>query len=125
MRTVSVSELLKSGNYRIDAAILSPSKDLLATCAENKRFQHAGDSDIDGKIVMKTKRLGELDDCSGHVSKCGDKLMRHALYEACKRSSLQIHEVVGPADVWSAGPFGREGPKPAIPTMTYQSIYFP
>jgi hypothetical protein len=36
--TPRIARALKGGNYRIAAATLSPSKDRLATCAENKTW---------------------------------------------------------------------------------------
>jgi hypothetical protein len=44
-------------------------------------------------LTPRVYQSGEIDR-SGHISKCGDKLMRHALFEAANSHLAEIQEVV-------------------------------
>ena len=59
-----------------------------ATIDDPKRFRNSKAVAAHLGLTPRVYQSGELDR-SGHVSKCGDKLMRHALYEAAN-SHLRI-----------------------------------
>jgi len=52
-----------------------------ATIDDPNRFKDSKAVAAHLGLTSRVYQSGEID-CSGHVSNCGDKLMRHALYEA-------------------------------------------
>ena len=74
-----------------------------ATVDDPTRFKNSKAVAAHLGLTPRVYQSGELD-ISGHISKCGDRFMRHALYEAAN-SHLRIQEVVVVAGV---GPQARQ-----------------
>jgi transposase len=64
-----------------------------ATVDDPARFKNSKAVAAHLGLTPRVYQSGELDR-SGSVSRCGDKLMRHALYKACKLASAHFQEMV-------------------------------
>ena len=82
-----------------------------ATIDDPKRFRNSKAAAAHLGLTPRVYQSGELDR-SGHISKCGDKLMRHALYEAAN-SHLRISRKWSTLRAWGVKLAKRVGMKKA------------
>lgn len=80
-----------------------------ATIDDPKRFKNAKAVAAHLGLTPRIYQSGELDR-AGHISKCGDHLMRHALYEAAN-SHLRIAKKWSPLRAWGMKLLPRIGAK--------------
>jgi transposase len=83
-----------------------------ATIDDPARFQSSKAVGAHIGLTLRVHQSGEVDR-SGNISKCGDKLLRHALYEAAN-SHLRISKKRSVLKAWGVKLAKRVGNKKAL-----------
>ena len=104
--------MTSSGAFPEDLWVSLPFK---ATIDNPTRFENSKDVGHLG-LTPRVYQSGEIDR-SGHVSKCGDKLMRHALYEAAN-AHMRRSTKWSVLRAWGVKPAKRIGSKKACVAET-------